>query len=88
MAHSAVISLQSLEQWCRMERETYLYLKCASDLHLYEMTPARYEEILGILAWLHQFHANIRQVINSELLTDPQISETIDTSNDEEGHYQ
>lgn len=87
MAHAAVRSLESLEQWCRMGRETYLYLKSAHDLGLTKMSEERYDEVLGILSQLHQFHANVRQVIRVQELTEPQISEKMDTSDNEEGHY-
>lgn len=88
MAHSSVRSLESLEQWCRMERETYLYLKSAYDIGRTRMSHTRYEEIINILSWLHQFHANVRQVIASQkVLTAARISETMDTLDNEEGHY-
>lgn len=83
-SHNAVRSLESLEQWCRMERETYLYLKAAHDVGVVVMTEQRYDEILMVLVQLHSFHANVRQVLHAQVIAGNMIPSNQD---EEEGHY-
>ncbi|AXF53030.1 MAG: hypothetical protein [Caudoviricetes sp.] len=65
-AHATVRTLAGLDEWVTQERQTYLRLKARHDVGLIELTPERYDEILGKLVMLHSFHANIRQVRNNE----------------------
>jgi hypothetical protein len=66
IAHSGVHDLQTLEQWVRMERGTYLRLAARVELGLTTVDDLRKEAIEARVIALHEIHANVRKVIKGQ----------------------